>query len=144
MSSNRNASLQFLRVCLVSSSFQAFRPSFVMGRRSKRQNQLCKSIEKARESHKKQKVEEAAPPGPSSNSALDGEAAGGLVQSACTESDSTDMDDPCTFDPEQEMIENPELKLLDEWVVSLDRDDKVSLGLFLAHNLDSIYSHQSS
>ena len=55
-------------------------------------------------------------------------------------SESTDQDDP-TFDPQQELDENPSLKMeqfLEDWVVSLSREDKISLGLFLSYNLRNV------
>lgn len=52
---------------------------------------------------------------------------------------STDpTDEDPTFDPEEAMASDPTLKLeqfVEEWVLSLNRDDKVALGLFLTYNL---------
>ena len=52
---------------------------------------------------------------------------------------STDpTDEDPTFDPEEAMASDPSLKLeqfVEEWVLSLDRDDKIALGLFLTYNL---------
>lgn len=48
---------------------------------------------------------------------------------------------------EEELKNNPELKLelyVDEWVTSLDRDDNISLGLFLTYNLENALQYPST
>ena len=109
-----------------------------MPRKGKRVSQLAANAEKAREAAKKSKLDQ-------------------LTESAClclvlliilqivlpfsVRSESTvptDIEDP-TFDPDAELETNPIIKLelfLEEWASSLDRDDKISLGLFLAYNLE--------
>ena len=53
---------------------------------------------------------------------------------------STESSDDPSFDPSEELKTNPMLRLeqyVEEWALTLDRDDKVSLGLFLAYNIES-------
>lgn len=50
----------------------------------------------------------------------------------------SDTDTDATFDPKEELKSNPVLELeqfVEEWELSLDRDDRISLGLFLVYNL---------
>ena len=53
----------------------------------------------------------------------------------------SEMSEDSTFDPERELRENNELKMekfCGEWVASLDRDDRMSLGIFLSHHLENL------
>ncbi len=67
-------------------------------------------------------------PGPSGSNETDPERA----RSAST--DPTDPEDP-TFDPEEELASNPSHSIWKNGCISLDRDDRISLGLFLCYNL---------
>ena len=52
----------------------------------------------------------------------------------------SEMSEDSTFDPEREHRENNELimeKFCGEWVASLDRDDRMSLGIFFSHQLEN-------
>ena len=57
-------------------------------------------------------------------------------------SDADSAQDP-SFDPEEELRANPELKLeefVEDWVLTLSRDDKISLGLFLFFHFQRLLS----
>ena len=114
-----------------------------MPRERKQVKQRRKNACKAREA-KRARLEaqvELSLPGPSGSGDTD------LEQRA--RSISTDPTDPedTTFDPEEELALNPTLKLeqyLEDWVLSLDRDDKISLGLFLCYNLQHTLNFTST
>ena len=115
-----------------------------MGRRSKRQRQLCISVENARKARKQQKI--ATEPASSSSETLTTDPIQEMETRNTASSETTDEDDP-TFDPVQELIDNPELKLeqfLEDWLISLDREDKISLGLFLTYNLERVIPKMTS
>ena len=64
------------------------------------------------------------------------------VSSSIVETDK----DP-TFDPEEELASTPALKLetfVEEWVISLERDDKIALGLFFTFNLKQAFNCTST
>ena len=108
--------------------------------KSKRVKSLQKAAERAREA-KKVKLNEPVEPSPSTPS---------LSQASSVAQPSTDLDcllmdedsnlDP-TFDPEKEITANPDLKLeqyVEDWVLSLDYEDRVSLGLFLSFHFQHL------
>ena len=97
-----------------------------MPRKPKRSAQLAKNAMRARVAIKRPEI-----PASDSPASTIQEARAGTPGSAI--SDATE-DDP-TFDPDKELASHPILKLeqyLEEWTLSLDRDDTISLGLFLA------------
>ena len=99
-----------------------------MPRKSKRVRQLVKNVSKARESLESQEQE------PMEVSLHASQESG--ASAACDSSVSDDGEDS-TFDPKEEVKANPLLQLeqyVEEWELSLDRDDRISLGLFLAYN----------
>lgn len=52
-----------------------------------------------------------------------------------------------TFNPDKELVTNPKLKLeqyVEEWVLSLDREDKISLGLFVSFHLQNLLNFTQS
>ena len=115
-----------------------------MERRSKRQRQLCISVENAKKARKQQKI--ATEPASSSSETLTTDLIQEMETRNTASSETTDEDDP-TFDPVQELIDNPELKLeqfLEDWLISLDREDKISLGLFLTYNLERVIPKMTS
>lgn len=127
--------------------------------KSKRQRALKEATKRAREDAKKLWIEQASDnlnAGPSSLSQqptiVDLSTAGPSSlslqativdlstreRSVTTPADSEMSEDP-TFDPEKAMEEDSLLKMeqfVEEWSISLDHDDKVSLGVFLRFHLD--------
>ena len=62
----------------------------------------------------------------------------GTYTSAACDSNVSDDGEDSTFDHNEEVKANRLLQLeqyVEEWELSLDRDDRISLGLFLAYNL---------
>ena len=109
-----------------------------MPKKGKRASQLAVSAQRAREGLKKSRIDQEPPhsmsPGPSTSQSA-------LERGRSLSTDPTD-EDP-TFDPAEEMSSNPSLKLeqhVEEWVCSLDRDDTISLGLFVAFHLEHMLS----
>ena len=107
---------------------------------SKRKRQLRESIACARDTYKQLKSDQEATTSAESLPTVTVEAIPPSSSQQDISSESTDQDDP-TFDPQQELDENPSLKMeqfLEDWVVSLSREDKISLGLFLSYNLRNV------
>ena len=55
---------------------------------------------------------------------------------------SEDTTEDPNYDPEQDLHENIDLKLeqfVEEWVLHLDRDDKISLSLLLCFHLEKLF-----
>ena len=109
-----------------------------MPKKGKRASQLAVSAQRAREGLKKSRIDQESShsmsPGPITSQST-------LEQGRSLSTDPTD-EDP-TFDPAEEMSSNPHLKLeqhIEEWVCSLDRDDTISLGLFVAFYLEHTLS----
>ena len=106
----------------------------MMPRRNKRKRQLAANAILARESTKRSRsapepTEDTSQP--SSSNSLNS------LFSFGSGTDSSDQD----YDPAIEIEQNPNLKLetfLEEWVLSLDRDDTISLGLFLDFHLKTL------
>lgn len=97
-----------------------------MPRRKKRSSQLADNANKAREGINIPRME--------TPTSLDS-----VSEPIRARSMSTPTDEDPTFDPEVEKEANPVLKLeefIEEWVSALDREDKMSLGLFLTYNLE--------
>ena len=129
--------------------------------KSKRQRALEEAAKRAREGAKKLRIEQASDDlnaGPSSLSQqptiVDPSTAGlsslslqppivdlsTRERSVTTRADSEMSEDP-TFDPEKAVEEDGLLKMeqfVEEWSISLDHDDKVSLGLFLCFHLEQL------
>ena len=108
-----------------------------MPKRKGRQVQLAANAKKGREAIKNPRLpdidEESPAQGPSVR-VQELQIEEGRGRSVST--DPTD-EDP-TFDPEEAKASDPTLKLeqfVEEWVLSLDCDDKIALGLFLTYNL---------
>ena len=126
-------------------SFSAF---FKMPPKSKQKRTLEEAAKRAREGIKMQKLEEssatsqqassdyAGPSTPSQSTTMPPPVP--RERSIVTPTES-EMSEDSTFDPEREMKENSQLKMdqfSEDWVASLDRDDRVSLGIFLTHHLE--------
>ena len=129
--------------------------------KSKRQRALEEAAKRAREGAKKLRIEQASDDlnaGPSSLSQqptiVDPSTAGPSSlslqppivdlstreRSVTTPGDSEMSEDP-TFDPEKAVEEDGLLKMeqfVEEWSISLDHDDEVSLGLFLCFHLEQL------
>ena len=128
--------------------FTAFEWILKMPKKTKRQRQLTDNAKKARESVKVPRLEvidEELPltaSGPSGDADDEGSPD---IRGRSVSTDPTD-DDP-TFDPDDEISNNPNLKLerfVEEWVVQLDRDNKISFGLFLMYNLQHVLNFTST
>ncbi len=112
--------------------------------KSKKRKQLEEAARRAREGRNKapkvdSDIEEShTDGGPSSTSATGGEQTAGGHSS-----DSEVSSDP-SYDPAEELPADASLRLeqfAEEWVVTLDRDDKVSLALFLCYHLEHLFGH---
>ncbi len=100
--------------------------------KSRRRKQLEEALRKAREK-KKAKVDNHT----SAAAAEEDKGAGGRS------SDSEVSTDP-SYDPAEDLSTDANLRLeqfAEEWVVTLDREDKVSLALFLCYHLEHLFGH---
>ena len=103
--------------------------------KSKRQKQLQEAAIKAREGVKRARTEESHP-----------ESASTSVNPAPTERSSESevetTPDP-SYDPDEELSADANLileRFVEDWILTLDRDDKVSLGLFLCYHLQHLFN----
>ena len=103
--------------------------------KSKRQKQLQEAALKAREGVKRARTEESHP-----------ESASTSVNPAPTEHSSESevetTPDP-SYDPDEELSADANFileRFVEDWILTLDRDDKVSLGLFLCYHLQHLFN----
>ena len=112
--------------------------------KSKRKRSLEEAARRARESFKKEKLSAAEPSGDlsgqPSTSALPGVPTRSEREVSEPVSIATTASD-ATFDPDNELASDPTLLLeqyVEEWCVSLNREDKISLGLFITFHLERL------
>lgn len=114
--------------------------------KTKRQKQLQESALKAREARDSAKIPRIEP----SEAATEGQSVTGQepelslpsTSRAQVSGESSASDDP-SYDPDLDLSENIDLKLehfLEEWVLHLDRDDKISLSLFISFHLEKMFN----
>lgn len=105
--------------------------------KSKRKRSLEAAAERAREA-RKAKLEAEAVPEPDELLSTSPQPSTSVSEPIIMDEDSNL--DP-SFDPDKELAANPKLKLeqyIEEWVLSLDREDKISLGLFVSFHLEHL------
>ena len=108
--------------------------------KSKRQRQLEDSLLKGREEIKRQKLDK----GTSYEGQIEEDDVGELFELAQMSEEALDTEDETvdpSFDLDSSMKSDYDHKVeefCEEWVLQLDRDDKVSLGLFLCFQLSSV------
>ena len=110
--------------------------------KSKRYKQLHEAAIKAREAAKKPRLESVT------------ETLSANVETAVTtiaspilrpsvDSEIHSMTSDASYDPEVDLASNDTLrmeKFAEEWLVTLDREDRISLGLFLSHHLKQLFN----
>ena len=118
----------------------------VMPPKSKRYKQLHEAALKAREAAKKPRLESATETS-SANVETDVEtdvtAFASPILRPSVESEICSMTSDASYDPEVDLASNDTLrmeKFADEWLVTLDREDRISLGLFLSHHLKQLFN----
>ena len=101
--------------------------------KSKRQKQLQEAALKAREGIKRARIEEPRPVSTSS-------AVNPAPTERSSDSESGATPDP-TYDRQEELSADANISLerfVEDWVLTLDRDDKISLSLFLCYHLQHL------
>ena len=121
--------------------------------KTKRQKQLQLAAQRAteaRQASKRAKVQtseslptvpEASASEPNQDMELSLPSTSRVLRSVERSASEDTTEDP-SYDPEQDLSENIDLKLeqfVEEWVLHLDRDDKISLSLFICFHLEKIF-----
>lgn len=109
--------------------------------KTKCQKTLEEAAKRAREGAKRRRLEQGPTDGAGPSSVSQNPPCvvppSNRERSIITPADSEMSEDP-TFDPEKELETDSQLQFAEEWSISLDRDDKVSLGLFLSYHLEQL------
>lgn len=103
--------------------------------KSRRQKQLLEAAERAR----KAKSESVAP----DSTEVSVSTAQGQCSSNLTASNHDSEESDGSYNPDEDLSADDNLKLekfSEEWLVSLDRDDRLSLGLFLSYHLRAMFN----